>query len=34
MEIKDYNNSDNYPNQYLTELSKVNSIQTVIILNN
>ena len=34
MEIKDYNNFNNYPDQYLTELSKVNSIQTVIILNN
>ena len=34
MEIKDYNNPANYPNQYLTELSKVNSIQTIIILNN
>ena len=26
MEIKDYNNPTNYPNQYLTELSKVDSI--------
>ena len=34
MEIKDYNNSNNYPDQYLTELSEVNSIQTIIILNN
>ena len=34
MEIKNYNNSKDYPNQYLTELSKVDSIQTVIILNN
>ena len=34
MEIKDYNNFNNYPDQYLIELSKVNSIQTVIILNN
>jgi hypothetical protein len=33
MEIEDYNNSNNYPNQYLTELSEVDSIQTVIILN-
>jgi hypothetical protein len=34
MEIEDYNNSNNYPNQYLTELSEVNSIQTITILNN
>ena len=34
MEIKDYNNFTNYPNQYLTELSKVNNIQTIAILNN
>ena len=34
MEIEYYNNSTNYPDQYLIELSKVNSIQTVIILNN
>ena len=34
IEIKDYNNPTNYPDQYLTELSKVDSIQTVIILNN
>ena len=34
IEIKDYNNPTNYPNQYLTELGKVDSIQTVIILNN
>ena len=33
MEIKDYNNSNNYPDQYLIELSEVNSIQTVIIFN-
>jgi hypothetical protein len=26
MEIKNYNNPANYPDQYLTELSKVNSI--------
>ena len=26
IEIKDYNNSANYPYQYLTELSKMNSI--------
>ena len=32
MEIKDYNNFNNYPNQYLTKLSEVNSIQIVIIL--
>ena len=34
IEIEDYNNPANYPNQYFTELSKVDSIQTVIILNN
>ena len=34
IEIKNYNNFKDYPNQYLTELSKVNNIQTVIILNN
>ena len=34
IEIKGYNNSANYPNQYLTELSKVDGIQTVIILSN
>ena len=34
MEIKDYNNSADYPNQYFTELGKVDSIQTVIILSN
>ena len=33
MEIEDYNNPADYPNQYLTELGKVNSIQTIIILN-
>jgi hypothetical protein len=33
MEIENYNNSINYPNQYLTEFSEVNSIQTIIILN-
>ena len=32
MEIKDYNNFTDYPDQYLTELSEVDSIQTVIIL--
>ena len=34
MEIKDYNNSIDYPNQYLIELSKVDSIQIIAILNN
>jgi hypothetical protein len=34
MEIEDYNNPTNYPDQYLTELSEVNSIQTIAILNN
>ena len=34
MEIEDYNNFADYLNQYLTELSEVNSIQTVTILNN
>ena len=34
IEIKDYNNFNNYPNQYLTELSEVNNIQIIIILNN
>jgi hypothetical protein len=34
IEIKDYNNSTNYPNQYLIEFGEVNSIQTIIILNN
>ena len=34
MEIEDYNNPANYPDQYLIEFSKVNSIQTVAILNN
>ena len=34
MEIKDYNNFTNYPDQYLTELNKVDSIQIIIILNN
>ena len=34
IEIKDYNNFTNYPNQYFTELSKVDSIQTIIILSN
>ena len=34
MEIKDYNNSADYPNQYLIELNKVDNIQTITILNN
>ena len=34
IKIEDYNNPANYPNQYLIELSKVDSIQTIIILNN
>ena len=34
MEIEDYNNPANYPNQYLTELSEVDNIQTITILNN
>ena len=34
MEIEDYNNFNNYPNQYLIEFSKVNSIQTIVIFNN
>ena len=34
IEIKNYNNFKDYPDQYLTKLSKVNSIQTIIILNN
>ena len=34
IEIEDYNNSTDYSNQYLTELGKVNNIQTVTILNN
>ena len=29
MEIKDYKNSINYPNQYLIELNKVNSVGIV-----
>jgi hypothetical protein len=33
MEIENYNNSKDYPDQYLIELGKVNSIQTVAILN-
>ena len=33
MEIENYNNFKDYPDQYLTELSEVDSIQTVIILN-
>ena len=34
IKIKDYNNSNNYSDQYLIKLSKVDNIQTVIILNN
>ena len=34
IEIEDYDNSADYPDQYLIELSEVDSIQTVIILNN
>jgi hypothetical protein len=34
MEIEDYNNPTDYPNQYITELGEVDGIQTVIILNN
>ena len=34
IEIKNYNNFNNYPNQYLIELSKINNIQTIAILNN
>ena len=34
IEIKDYNNFNDYPDQYLTKLNKVNNIQTVVILNN
>jgi hypothetical protein len=33
MEIEDYNNPADYPDQYITELSEVDSIQTVTILN-
>ena len=33
IEIKDYNNFANYPNQYLTEFSEVNGIQTIVIFN-
>ena len=33
MEIKNYNNFKDYPDQYFIKLSKVDSIQTVIILN-
>ena len=33
MEIEDYDNSDDYPDQYLTELGEVDGIQTVAILN-
>ena len=34
IEIEDYNNFNNYPNQYLIEFNKVDNIQTIIILNN
>jgi hypothetical protein len=34
IKIKNYNNFKDYPDQYLIELSKVNNIQTIIILNN
>jgi hypothetical protein len=34
MEIEDYDNPANYPNQYIIELGEVNGIQTIIILNN
>jgi hypothetical protein len=34
MEIKDYDNFNDYSDQYLTELGEVDSIQTVTILNN
>jgi hypothetical protein len=34
MEIKDYNNPTNYPDQYIIEFSKVDGIQTIVILNN
>jgi hypothetical protein len=34
MEIEDYNNSADYPDQYLTEFGEVDSTQTIIILNN
>ena len=34
IKIKNYNNFKDYPNQYLTKLSKVDSIQTITILNN
>ena len=33
MEIEDYDNPANYPNQYLIELGEVDGIQTVVILN-
>ena len=33
MEIEDYNNPADYFDQYITELSEVDSIQTVTILN-
>jgi hypothetical protein len=34
MEIEDYDNPTNYPDQYITELGEVNGIQTIVILNN
>ena len=34
MEIEDYNNFIDYPDQYLIEFSKVDNIQTIVILNN
>jgi len=34
MEIEDYDNPADYPNQYITELGEVDGIQTVTILNN
>jgi len=33
MEIEDYNNSTDYSDQYLTELSEVDGTQTIAILN-
>jgi hypothetical protein len=33
MEIEDYNNPANYLDQYITELSEVDGIQTIAILN-
>jgi len=34
IEIEDYNNSTDYSNQYLTELSKIDGTQIIVILNN